>query len=104
MTPGRIRIENIEEMRDHQGIDDEELRRAIKGLRVGDFVKVTFVPSGCNSAGETLFLRVTKIDGDRLVGKLDEEPTLPGLSGLQVGSSVAFQKVHIHSVPKRPST
>ena len=101
--PGRIRIENIEEMRAHEGIDDEELRRAIKGLRVGDFVKVTFVPSGCNSAGETLFLRVTKIDGERLVGKLDEEPTLPGLSGLHVGSSIAFQKVHIHSVPKRPS-
>src|SRR5207248_1333804 len=34
-----IEIENIEEMRRQEGIDDVELRGEIRGLKVGDFVK-----------------------------------------------------------------
>jgi hypothetical protein len=98
---GRVRIENIEELRVHEGIEDEELRKAIKRLRVGDFVKVTLLPTGSSCAGETLLVRLTKIDGDRFVGKLHEEPTLAGLSLVHVGSSLAFQTGHIHSVFKR---
>ena len=39
----RVRIENIEEMRLHEGIDDTELRKEIRALKVGDFVKLTLL-------------------------------------------------------------
>ncbi len=38
-----LHIENIEEMRRQQGIEDIELHEDIDQLRPGDFVKVTLV-------------------------------------------------------------
>jgi hypothetical protein len=38
-----VAIEDIEEMRRQEGIDDVELRKAIRGLHVGDSVKLTFL-------------------------------------------------------------
>ena len=60
----RVEIENIEEMRCRQGIDDVELREAIRGLRVGDVVRLTFLAGAGSSAGETLSVRVTSIRGN----------------------------------------
>jgi hypothetical protein len=93
-------IENIEQMRLRQGINDEELREIIRGLRVGDLVKLTFLTTTMTCSGETLSVRVTQISGDTFLGKLADSPALPALSKLRRGSSVAFKTEHIHSVPK----
>ena len=34
-------VEDIEEMRRRQGIEDIELQEEIRGLKIGDFVKLT---------------------------------------------------------------
>src|SRR5205823_4193524 len=47
-----VAIENIEEMRRREGIDDVGLREEIDGLRVGDFVKLTFLTGTRPPAGE----------------------------------------------------
>jgi hypothetical protein len=49
-----VQLENIEELRRRQGIDDVELREAIGRLRVGDFVKLTLVTGPEPCLGETL--------------------------------------------------
>jgi hypothetical protein len=94
-----ILIEDIEEMRRQQGIEDVELREQIRGLRVGDLVKLTLLASG--AAGETLAVRVTSIRASAFRGKLVKCPGLAGLSGLRAGFPLAFTAAHIHSVVKR---
>ena len=56
----RIAIENIDEMRRRQGIDDVELREAIQTLAVGDLIKLTLLTA---HSFETVLVRVTAIDG-----------------------------------------
>jgi hypothetical protein len=98
-----VEIENIEEMRRREGIEDVELREEIRGLRVGDLVKLTFL-TGAHSS-ETLLVRITSIRGAAFRGKLANGPTSAGLSSLRVGSPVAFTAAHIHSLPrKRPTS
>jgi hypothetical protein len=93
----RVEIENIEEMRRQQGIEDAELRTAIRGLRAGQFVKLTLVASGAG-AGETLPVRITSIRGTTFRGKLARGPVSGNLSSLKAGSLVAFTAAHIHSI------
>src|SRR6266542_6046203 len=95
-----VEIENIEEMRRQEGIDDVELWEEIGGLRVGDFVKLTLLAGGRPSAGETVLVRITSIRGPALRGKLADQPASPGLSRLRAGSAVVFTAAHIHSVAK----
>src|SRR4051794_12299675 len=73
-----VEIENIEEMRRREGIEDVELREEIRGLRVGDIVKLTFL-TGSHSF-ETLLVRITSIRGAAFRGKLANGPTSAGLS------------------------
>jgi hypothetical protein len=87
-------IENIEEMRSQEGIDDVDLRIMIRGLRVGDYVKLTLL-NGMKSS-ETLLVRITRIRGSAFRGKLAST----GQSTLRVGTPVAFTTAHIHSVAK----
>jgi hypothetical protein len=93
-----IEIENIEAMRRREGIDDAELREAIRGLGIGDFVKLTFLTGP--TSFETLLVRITSISGSSFRGKLAETPASAGLSKLRVGSPVVFTTAHIHSLPK----
>jgi hypothetical protein len=95
----RVEIEDIEEMRCRVGIDDVELREAIHRLRVGDHVRLT-VRAGTASPGETLLVRVTRIQGASFRGRLAEAPASPRLAGLRVGSPLRFTRSHIHSLPK----
>jgi hypothetical protein len=95
----RLEIENIEEMRLRAGIDDVELRSEIRGLQVGDVVKLTFL-TGATSF-ETLSVRITSISGSAFRGKLADSPATSTLSTLRVGSPVAFAAAHIHSLVKR---
>jgi hypothetical protein len=97
----RLEIENIQHLRWSQGIDDAELRSEIRGLRVGDCVKLTFQTATKSFAGQTLLVRITSISGCAFRGKLAESPAFVGLSKLRVGSAVRFLPAHIHSVLKR---
>jgi hypothetical protein len=94
-----IEIEDIEEMRRAAGIDDAELRRDIRGLRVGDIVKLTF--SAGPRAFESLFVRITSIRGSAFRGKLATDPVCGALSQLHNGSPVAFTSNHIHSLQRK---
>ena len=96
-----MEIENIEEMRRHEGIEDISLREAIRGLQVGDFVKLTFLTGTTPLGAETLLVRITSIKGSAYRGKVADTPTSAGLAALQVGSPVTFTTAHIHSLPKR---
>ena len=53
-----VEIENIEEMREQVGIDDVELREAVRGLRPGDVVRLTLVTAAAPAARETIRVRV----------------------------------------------
>jgi hypothetical protein len=97
--PNLVEIENIEEMRRLVGIDDADLRMEIRALKVGDFVKLTFL-SGASSF-ETLLVRITSIRGSTFRGKLAEKPSAARLRKLGPEAAVAFTTAHIHSLHKR---
>jgi hypothetical protein len=95
-----VAFENIEEMRRRQGIEDVELRSEIRGLAVGDFVRLTLVNSAEEFKGESLLVRITSIRGYTFRGKLANEPAARCATELHLGSPVVFTTAHIHSVPK----
>ena len=101
-----VEIEDIEQRRLLAGIDDVELRSEIRGLHVGDVVKLRFLTG--TTSFETLSVRITSMSGSAFHGKLADSPVAPALSQLRVGSPVAFAAAHIHSLVKRrpvpPST
>jgi hypothetical protein len=99
-----VEIENIDELRRRQGIDDLELRKAIHRLQVGDHVRLTFLIGNSSFSGETLPVRITSIRGKALRGKLATAPALAGLSRLRLGSAVLFCADQIHSIAKRADT
>jgi hypothetical protein len=94
----RVQIENIEEMRRRQGIDDVELHEDIRMLIPGDLVRVSLVTSP--TSFETLCVRITSVKGPTFRGKLASRPHSKPLAWLRVGSPVAFCADHIHSIPK----
>jgi hypothetical protein len=95
----RLQIQDIEDMRRRAGIDDVELRQAIRGLRVGGLVRLTLLTGAPGAGGETLLFRITSIQGGAFRGRLASRPTSAGLSGLRVGRALAFTESHIHSLP-----
>jgi hypothetical protein len=97
----RVEIENIEEMRRREGIEDVELRQDICGLRVGDAVNLTLLSGVTSSAAETVRVRITSIRDYGFRGKLTSKPASAGLSTLDVGSAIVFTAAHIHSLSKR---
>jgi hypothetical protein len=98
-----VEIEKIEELRLQAGIDDVELRRAIGRLQVGDYVRLTFLTATHPPHGETLPVRITRIRGSQLRGKLAGRPASAALSHLSAGSPLAFSAGHIHSILERPA-
>ena len=97
--PNTVEIENIEEMRRQEGIDDVELRIEIRSLHAGDFVKLTFLIG--TTSFETLLVRITSIRGSAFRGKLVTRPTSSGLSKLEAGAPIVFTTAHIHSLLKK---
>jgi hypothetical protein len=95
-----VQIENIDQMRRQQGIDDVELRAEIRRLEVGDLVSLTLLTGIGSSAGETVQVRITSITGVAFRGKLVTRPVSAGLEHLRVGSYVVFTAAHIHSIPR----
>jgi hypothetical protein len=96
----RIEIENIEELRRLEGIDDVELREEIHGLAIGDRVKLTLLPGPGSPVSETVLVRITSIRGAAFRGKLVSRPASAGLAHLRAGWPLAFTAAHIHSIPK----
>jgi hypothetical protein len=99
-----VEIENIEEMRSQQGIEDLELRKEIGALRIGNCVNLTLLTGKAALAGETVLVRITQIKGRAFRGKLAARPVSTGLANLKVGSRVAFTTAHIHSLPREQSS
>ena len=97
--PNVIEIENIEQIRLQEGIDDIDLRKEIRQLRVGDLVKLTLL-TGATSF-ETLMVRITSVQGSAFRGQLTKKPASSGLADLSVGSPLDFSTAHIHSIAKR---
>jgi hypothetical protein len=65
-----VEIEDIDEMRRREGIDDIELRAEIRRLRVGDVVRLTFHAGTKPRVSQTLLVRVVRITGSKYRGKL----------------------------------
>ena len=68
-----LEIENIEEMRRQVGIDDVELREAVRRLRVGDYVNLTLLTGTHSAAGRIIRVRITHTDGASFRGRLAED-------------------------------
>jgi hypothetical protein len=96
----RLQIQDIEAMRRRAGIDDVELREAIRGLRAGALVRLTLLGGVPDIAGETLLVRITSVREGAFRGKLASTPASTGLSGLRLGRRLAFTASHIHSLPR----
>jgi len=96
-----IVVEDIEGMRRRQGIHDLELQEQIRALRIRDFVNLTLLTRMGPYAGETLLVRITRIQDSRFCGALAVKPTYSSLSKLRLGSPLRFTASHIHSVARR---
>jgi hypothetical protein len=94
--PHTVEIENIEEIRRQQGIDDVDLRVEMRALKAGDMVKLTLLAAA--GSFETLLVRITSVRGSAFRGKLVKRPTLSGLSKLGAGFPVVFTTAHVHSL------
>ncbi|HLN27542.1 MAG TPA: hypothetical protein VK395_07335 [Gemmataceae bacterium] len=94
----RFDIEDIDYLRRKEGIDDVELHEDIRGLRIGDHVRLTFLVKDKSLTRETLLVRITRIQGECLRGRLADQPVSRGLSKLQLGSRIEFAADHIHSI------
>jgi hypothetical protein len=99
MHPG-ITIENIEELRRREGVEDVELGRQIRDLAAGDLVNLTFLSGTRTFPGEVLSVRITSIKGDLFRGKLVGKPASAGLAELHPGAVVTFTAANIHSVAR----
>lgn len=91
-------LEDIEALRLRQGIDDVELREEVRRLGPGDCVRLTFL--GAARPNETLMVRVSRVNGADFQGKLLQKLSQEGQAGLQLGETVCFRAVHVHSVVK----
>jgi hypothetical protein len=98
-----VEIENIEELRRREGIDDAELHKDIRELRVGDHIRLTLMTGGNPFRSETVLVRITSITRTVYRGKLAKDPTALGASSLRAGSLVTFSRDHIHSIWKAQS-
>lgn len=100
----QFEIEDIEELRRRQGINDDELRQQVRGLRAGDIVLLTLLAGSAAPAGESVPVRITRVQGSGFRGELVRKPATSALAGLRAGLALVFTAAHIHSLLKgRPT-
>ena len=97
-----LRIQNIEEMRRQEGIIDDELRKDIGALHVGDVVRLTIRASEKCGEAECILVRITAINKANFEGTLTEKPRSKALAHMDIGAPLAFAAAHIHSLAKKP--
>ena len=93
-----VLIEDIGGMREREGIDDVDLRDDIRGLGVGDLVRLT-LKTDQSPTGETVVVRFTGVSGAVFRGALADKPVSKCLANLGVGFALSFTAAHIHSLP-----
>jgi hypothetical protein len=98
----RIEIEDIDDMRRRAGIVDAELWTAIRALRFGDQVRLTFLGRAGSHAAETVRVRITRIRGNEYRGKVLDQSTSGRLCGVHAGLAIAFTASQIHSIAAMP--
>ena len=94
-----LEIQDIEEMRRQEGIDDVELRLGIRTLKAGDLVKVSLMTGDLTF--ETIEVRITSIRGSAFRGKLACRLACLRRLKLRGGTSLGFTTAHIHSIPRK---
>lgn len=72
-------------------IPSAEAKAALRG---GDIVKLIFVPR--RGHVERMWTVIDHVDGDRLVGHLDNDPY--GIRGLEAGAQVVFERRHVCAI------
>lgn len=93
-----VLVQNIEELRRREGIDDVELRREIHAIKIGDTVRLTLLTEQRPISSETVLVRITQINGNSFQGALVTRPTIKGLCTLPADLSLDFNRAHIHSL------
>lgn len=71
--------------------------KELREIEVGDYVKVCFK---VGMWGERMWVQVTKIDGEALIGSLNNDPVLA--TYLRDGDEIKFEKRHIYSAGEPP--
>ena len=100
-----VEIENVDMVRPRHGLDDAKFREDVRGLRVGDLVKLTLLSTSASFGGETLLVRITRVQDDAAFsGRLASSPTAACLAGVRLGATLAFTAAHIQSIPKKRSS
>jgi hypothetical protein len=95
-----VLIEDIAGRRRREGIDDPDLQAEIRGLAVGDLVRLTLRAEE-SATGETVVVRVTEVSAGGFRGALAGKPASKALAALAAGFAFAFTADHIHSLPAR---
>ena len=95
-----VLLQNIEAMRQRVGIDDDDLHKEIRGLKVGDVVRLTLVAGEKSVEGETVLVKIIDISDATYRGTLTGRPTAKALEGFEAGSTLTFAAMHIHSLKK----
>ncbi|HEX3314791.1 MAG TPA: hypothetical protein VHR72_07875 [Gemmataceae bacterium] len=91
-----ILIENIDDVRKREGIDDVVLRNEIVRLKAGDQVRLSVSSDGRQF--EMLAVRITSLKGNAIRGKLLDKPRSRGLGTLAPGSAMKFAASQVHSI------
>lgn len=68
------------------------------GVVPGALVKLVFLPD--EGIGERMWVLVTEVDGDRMVGVLDNDPA--AIMGLLAGDRIEFERRHVLDLDARP--
>jgi hypothetical protein len=98
MVDHTVLIEDIAGRRRREGIDDPGLEDDIRGLAIGDFVRITLRAEQSHT-GETVVVRITEIGSAGFRGALAGKPASKMLADLGAGFAFAFTADHIHSLP-----
>jgi hypothetical protein len=97
-----IEIENIDELRQREGINDVELHESIGSLQVGDHVRLTFLAGP--TLHETVLVRITRIRAGQFRGRVVGSVARPEQLGLKPDALVTFVAGQIHSIARPQPT
>jgi uncharacterized protein YegJ (DUF2314 family) len=89
-------VDGVEMNRNHPRTFQIPSAIAKAGVKVGDYVKLGFCEVGHDS-NERMWVKVTKRDGDKFEGYLDNDPAF--LTCIKWQDKVVFESRHIINLP-----